>query len=446
MRGNILLVDDDQAVREMALDFLTSLNHHVEDFEDPEMALQFLSAKPHFFDLIITDLKMPKISGIELLKHTQKINSEIPVIIFTAFGTIDTAIEATKLGAYSYLTKPFKLDEFELCINRALAFKNLKDQNRDLKRHISNQALTFGMVGKSKAIQEIFNLISTVATASANVLINGESGTGKELVAKALHTHSERRNKVFIPVNCSAIPDTLIESELFGHIKGAFTGAISDKKGLFEEADGGTIFLDEIGDLNVTLQSKLLRTIQDKEIRPVGSNQTKKIDVRIISATHKNLKKAIEQENFREDLFYRLSVIPIRLPSLRERIEDIPLLAEHFLKKANLVNNRKIKGFTEDAITKLMSYRWDGNIRELENVIERLVILSKTDYISPEQIPDENSASPDTFLYRNSGYWPTLEEIENKYMRLVLEKTGGNKEKASQILGINRRTLYRKEL
>lgn len=430
----------------MICDFLTSLRHKTEGFTNPALAMEKFQSEPLKYDLVITDLRMPEMDGIDVLKKCHTLSPDLPVIIVTAFGTINNAVEATKLGAYSYIPKPFKLDDLELGVARALGYKHLKDQNRDLKNQITINQNKFGIIGKSKAIQEVFELIGQVAGTTANILITGESGTGKERVARAIHENSNRKTKKMVAVNCTALPDTLLESELFGHIKGSFTGATTDKIGLFEEADGGTLFLDEIGDLDISLQSKILRAIQEKEIKPIGSVKTKTIDVRLISATHKDLRKAIENELFREDLFYRLSVIPIRVPSLRERKEDIPLLVEHFVKKSNLLNGRSVKGLNEEAMSKLMNYRWEGNVRELENLIERVVILAKSDVITPNDLPSENSADPESFLSVQAGHWPTLDEIENKYIRAVLEKTGGNKERAAQILGINRRTLYRKDL
>jgi two-component system response regulator HydG len=294
-------------------------------------------------------------------------------------------------------------------------------------------------------MQNIFEMIDRVATSTSNILITGESGTGKEVVAKAIHQRSNRAAKNFVGINVTAIPDTLLESELFGYAKGAFTGANEDKKGLFEEAEGGTLFLDEIGDMDMALQAKILRVLQERTLRPVGSNQSKTVDVRLIAATHKDLKKGIANGTFREDLFYRLAVIPIAVPPLRHRVEDIPLLANHFLNKYSLMNGGRVTGFSQEAMQKLMALHWPGNVRELENLVERLVVLSKNTIIQPSDIPNGDAKGLENFFGQSTSDLPTLEELEKRYITLILEKTGSKKEKAAQILGINRRTLYRKE-
>jgi two-component system, NtrC family, response regulator AtoC len=313
--------------------------------------------------------------------------------------------------------------------------------SREVKKTWSREDI----VGKSPAMNEIFGLIDQLASSTASVLVTGESGTGKEVIARAIHRAGARKDKPFVAVNCTAIPDSLLESELFGHVKGAFTGAAADKRGLFEEADGGTIFLDEIGDMDIALQAKMLRVLQERTVRPVGSTQSRPIDVRVIAATHKDLKKAIANETFREDLFYRLAVIPVVMPALRHRPEDIPLLAHHFLNKYSLANGGRVHGFAPEALHKLVALPWPGNVRELENLIERLVVLSKTPMIQAADIPAGEEKNFESFYGENAGSLPTIEELEKRYIGMVLEKTGSRKEKAAQILGINRRTLYRKE-
>jgi DNA-binding NtrC family response regulator len=330
-------------------------------------------------------------------------------------------------------------------VRRALEHRALQRENVVLRQELKQNWAFGGVIGKSSGMKAVFDLVQRVSQATANVLITGESGTGKEMVARAIHENGARAKKPFIAINCTAIPDTLLESELFGHAKGSFTGAIQRKRGLFEEASGGTLFLDEIGDLDVTLQAKLLRVIQEKKVRAVGENIARDVDVRLLAATHKDLKAAMKEGRFREDLYYRLSVIPIVIPPLRERKEDIPLLADYFLKKYSAANGAKIAGFTKKASAKLMSLRWEGNVRELENVIERAVVLSPGPYIDDTDIPSGAEQSAEEFFAGASTDFPTVEQLEKRYIQLILEKTGGRKDKAAQILGMNRRTLYRKE-
>jgi DNA-binding NtrC family response regulator len=446
--GSIIVVDDDPEMRSMVVDHLKRQNYQVRDFESGLDAVKYLASNgldALGTELLLTDLRMPEIDGLDLLQQVRRLPNQFPVIIMTAFATVDTAVEGLRRGAFDYITKPFKLNELSLTIERALSYYRLKMQNQALTSAVYKNWNRQSLVGKSSAIQSIFDLIERVGPASTNVLVTGESGTGKEVVARALHNQSPRAQKPFIAINCTAIPDTLMESELFGHVKGAFTGATGDKKGLFEEANGGTIFLDEIGDMDMALQAKLLRVLQERQIKPVGSNQSKAIDVRVIAATHKDLKKAIANGVFREDLYYRLSVIPIVIPPLRHRPEDIPLLAHHFLRKYSALNGGKVTSFTQDALRKLMTLNWPGNVRELENMVERLVVLSRSQQIDTPDIPTTEQSSSEQFFGQATNDSPTLEELEKRYIQLVLEKTGGKKEKAAQILGINRRTLYRKE-
>jgi two-component system response regulator HydG len=323
--------------------------------------------------------------------------------------------------------------------------RKLQRDNTALRQEVKRAWSVSGIIGKSPGMKAVFDLVNRVSQATANVLVTGESGTGKEMVARAIHESGPRARKPFVAINCTAIPETLLESELFGHAKGSFTGAIQRKRGLFEEADGGTLFLDEIGDMNVQLQSKLLRVIQEKKVRAVGENMDKSVDVRIVAATHKDLKAAIKDGRFREDLYYRLSVIPIVIPPLRHRKEDIPLLAEHFLKKYAATNNLKVKGFTKRAMGKLVGLRWDGNVRELENVVERAVVLAMNPLIDEADIPSSSAANAEQFFGGATDDFPTIDQLEKRYIQVVLEKTAGRKDKAAQILGINRRTLYRKE-
>ena len=396
-------------------------------------------------DLIISDINMPGMSGIEFTEIFKSMNSKVPVILITAFGSVETALESIRKGAFDYIVKPFKLSELSVTADRALGFSNLQKENQLLREKLYQGNSFAGILGKSHGMKEVFDLVQRVAQATANVLISGESGTGKERVARAIHDLGPRAKKPFIAINCTAIPDTLLESELFGHAKGSFTGAIQRKRGLFEEADGGTIFLDEIGDMDMNLQSKLLRVIQERKIRPVGDNVDHPVDVRILAATHKDLKAAIKNGTFREDLYYRLSVIPIVIPPLRHRPEDIPLLMEHFLKKYTAENGSPVKGFTPEAMSQLMGLPWEGNVRELENLVERLVVLAKNDMIKVSDLPNAQTADSESFFAQSTNQVQTLDELEKRYIRFVLEKAGGKKEKAAQMLGINRRTLYRKE-
>ena len=453
VRGRIVIVDDDKQMRSLLEDFFTSEGYLVKTYPLANEALLALAqggelAKENEqgdIDVVISDVKMPQMDGLEFTSRLQLLRPEIPIILITAFGSIETAIEAMKRGAHHYVVKPFKLAEMQINVERAKDRKRLEIENSTLRDEV-RKSWSFGsIVGKSAGMRAVFDLVSRVSQVTANILITGESGTGKEMVARAIHENGPRAKKPFIAINCTAIPDTLLESELFGHAKGSFTGAIQRKRGLFEEAEGGTLFLDEIGDMNVQLQAKLLRVIQERKLRAVGDNQVRDIDVRIVTATHKDMKAAMKEGRFREDLFYRLSVIPIAIPPLRERTEDIPILAEHFLKKYVAANNVRITGFTKAAMARLMGMRWEGNVRELENLIERAVVLSPGPLIQENDFPEEVTPEKVDHLRNSTEDFPALEQLEKRYIRAVLEKTGGRKDQAAQILGISRRTLYRKE-
>ena len=454
-KHHVLVIDDDAAMRSMVVDFLRSEGHMVSEATLATEALRKIEAKEFGdvssiedfkLDLVISDLSMPEMSGIEFITKFRELAPKIPIILITAFGTIETAIEAIRRGAFDYTTKPFKLSEMSVTVARALRFRDLQLENSRLQNEVEQTQSFAKIIGKSPGMREVFDLIRRVAPATANVLITGESGTGKERVARAVHDEGPRRTKRFVAINCTAIPEALLESELFGHAKGSFTGAVGRKRGLFEEADGGTIFLDEIGDMNLGLQGKLLRVIQERKIRSVGDNVDRDVDVRIVAATHKDLKAAIKNGTFREDLYYRLSVIPITIPPLRHRREDIPLLANHFLKKYSTANNSAVKSFSPDALARIMSLPWEGNVRELENIVERAVVLTRGATIEAKDLPAAGEGDVESFFgTTQSGTLPTLEEIEKRYFKFVLDKTAGRKEKAAQILGVNRRTLYRKE-
>lgn len=452
-RGRVVIVDDDKEMRSLLEDFLTSENYQVSVFSMAPDALSALSpggklgpeTQEGDIDVIISDIKMPQIDGLEFTTRMQTLRPELPIILITAFGSIETAIEAMRRGAFHYVVKPFKLAEMAVNLDRALEHRKLQRDNSALRQEVKKSWSMGGIVGKSASMKAVFDLVARVSQATANVLIMGESGTGKEMVARAIHQSGPRSHKPFIAINCTAIPETLLESELFGHAKGSFTGAITRKRGLFEEAEGGTLFLDEIGDMNVQLQAKLLRVIQERKVRAVGDNTARDVDVRIVAATHKDLKAAIRDGRFREDLYYRLSVIPIVLPPLRHRKEDIPLLAEHFLKKYAAANHLNVKGFSKRAMNKLVEIKWEGNVRELENVVERAVVLALSNLIDEAEIPTPDSVSSEQFFNQATGDFPTLEQLERRYIEVVMDKTAGRKDKAAQILGINRRTLYRKE-
>jgi len=447
-KGFVAVVDDDTEMRSLLEDFLKQQGYQVFAFENGPCLIEFLkseSEESQKLEVILSDIQMPLMSGIDLVFHIREYNKEVPIILMTAFGSIESAIAAMKKGVFDYITKPFKLNEMLLNVERALQFFRLQSENKLLRNEIKKTYEKGSLLGKSKPMQQVFDLIEKVAHVTANVLITGESGTGKEVVARNIHNIGPRSAKPFIAVNCTAIPENLLESELFGHAKGSFTGAYQRKKGLFEEANGGTIFLDEIGDMDPALQAKLLRVIQEKKIRAVGDNVSRDIDVRIIAATHKDLKAAIKNNLFREDLYYRLAVIPIAIPALRHRKEDIPVLADFFLKKYAAQNGMPAKSLSQGALQSLSSMRWDGNVRELENLIERIVVMSGKSVILESDIPLPEMSNVEDFIGDATRDLPTVEQLEKRYIQIVLEKTGGKKDKAAQILGINRRTLYRKE-
>lgn len=440
----LVVIDDDQEMRSMVEDHLKSLGYSVAGFSQPEVALSELLSGNLTPLAVVTDLQMPELSGIEVVKRLKVKFSDLPIIVMTAFGSIESAVDAMRKGAFDYITKPFKLSELTMTVERAVQMARLSKENKVLRQEIKKEYTRGNLLGKSKPMKEVYELIERVAPAMSNILISGESGTGKEVVARTIHSLSPRNKAPFIAINCSAIPETLLESELFGHAKGSFTGADKKKIGLFEEAQGGTLFLDEIGDMEPGLQAKLLRVLQERKIRPVGETKDVDIDVRVIAATHKDLKKMIKENLFREDLYYRLNVIPVQLPPLRHRKEDIPLLAQHFLEKYAAFNKTNARAFSPAALHVLMNHTWQGNVRELENMVERVVVMSSKTVIDDTDIPTSESTSED-FYGNMTVDLPSIEDLEKRYIEFVLAKTGGKKDKASQILGINRRTLYRKE-
>ncbi len=442
--GSILVVDDDADMRELAYDMLKDRGHQVTVAGSGEEALKRLAEEDHA--VVLTDLRMKGMEGLELLAQIKRTYPNINVILMTAFGSVETAVEAMKHGASDYLVKPIKKDELVRVIERVVREAALRREVSRLRKEVHKEYSFHQILGKSKAIQAVFDLIRRVADSPTNVLITGESGTGKELVAKAIHYNSDRKDAPFIPVNCAAIPEQLLESELFGHMRGAFTDAKIDKRGLFEEAQKGTLFLDEISELPIMLQAKILRAIQEKEIRRVGATRPISVDVRIIAATNLNLSEEVTNKRFREDLYYRLNVIELKLPPLRERREDIPLLVDAFLKKCGEVRGKEVKGVSEAALAMLIDYAWPGNVRELENVIERAVTLSRGEKISPDDLPPavQGARGDRRVLDEAAEQTLPLHELEKEYIKKVLEKTGGNKYQAAHALGIDRKTLYRK--
>lgn len=431
----LLIVDDEDIVRESLCDWLSSIGYKVLTAKCGEEALRIIKQKK--VKIMIADLIMPGMNGIELMKKARTIIPTISTVIITAYGTIQTAIAAIREGAYDYIEKPFCPEKVELLIRNLVEHHTLLEENITLRRKIEDRHSFEGIIAKSPKMIKIFELIKTVAPTSATVLLTGDSGTGKEIVARAIHRQSQRRNQPFIVTSCAALPETLLESELFGYEKGSFTGAVERRKGKFEAADKGTLFLDEIGEIDANTQVHLLRALEEKKIIRVGGNEETTVDVRIIAATNRNLRTITEQGKFREDLYYRLNVVTIDLPGLRYRREDILPLAEHFLKKYAKENNKPTKSFSPEAVEFMLNYHWRGNVRELENVVERGVILAKDKFITLAEFPQE--------LTRPSQVeGRTLEALERNQIVKVLEETGGNIARTAKILGIHRMTLYNK--
>lgn len=443
---SILVVDDDPSILDMTEDLLTEAGFEVTKCGSGEEALEL--AEERDWDVVLSDLQMPGIDGLDLLAEMRERRPHTPVILMTAFGTIQVAVSAMRGGALDFVTKPFQAEELLVSLERAFERRALEEENRRLRRAVARVSSFGELVGKSPAMNEIYAMIKKIATNRSNILITGDSGTGKEVVARSIHFTGARAAKPFVPINCTAMPEGLLESELFGHVRGAFTGAYANKKGLFETAEGGTLFLDEIGDMPVSLQGKLLRVLQDREVRPVGGTQNRKIDVRIIAATNQDIHRAIEEGRFRQDLYFRLNVIPIHIPPLRERSEDIPVLAEAFLRKHS--DDERVR-FSDAALRKMMRGLWPGNARELENCIERALALSNSQEIvaSDILIPDDTAPSDgsiEEMLLRIAlERRLTVRDLTDAYIDAALEATHGRKSEAARILGMNRRTLYRRE-
>lgn len=442
MQSNVrvLVVDDEEIVRESLSDWLKKFGYQVETAENGTRGLEKIRAQK--WNVLLVDLKMPDISGLEVLRQARKMQPDASVVIITAYATVDTAIQAMKDGAYDYVVKPFDPDEISALIKRIVEHQDLVDENIFLRRQLTQKYTFQDIIGKSPKMQEVFELVRTVASTKSTVLICGESGTGKELIARAIHQLSPRSREPFVAISCGALTETLLESELFGHERGAFTGATERKKGRFELADKGTVFLDEVGDIGAKSQLDLLRVLEEREFRRVGGQESIKVDVRIVAATNKDLRKLANEGKFREDLFYRINVIAVHLPPLRERKEDIPLLCEHFLHKYNVENNKKIKRISEDALRALLEYDWPGNARELEHAIEHAVAVEKDNFISVASLPTafSTAATPAKTFSADR----TLDEMEKEYILHVLNRHQWNIQKVAGILSIDRGTLYNK--
>ena len=442
----VLVVDDEENLRHMIAMLLDEEGYQVDQAEDGAAALARLDESPS--DFVVSDLRMPKMDGMELLAALGKRTDELTFILMTAYGDLETALEAIKLGAYDYVQKPFKPEEILLRLRMAEERECLRRENVQLRQQVRREYSFDNIIGKADVMRKIFRTIEKIGDYKTTVLIYGESGTGKELIARALHVNSSRCDKAFVAVNCGAIPENLLESELFGHVKGAFTDAVRTKRGLFEEANQGTLFLDEIGELPLALQVKLLRVLQEEEIRPVGDTRTSKIDVRIVAATVRDLSQEVTAGRFREDLFYRLNVLPLRVPPLRERREDLPLLVEHFLEKYNKRLGTEVTNFTQPAMQLLLDYSWPGNVRELENTIERAVVLADRPVIDEESLPDKVRETRDplrlTLASGELSIKKTVRVIEDELIRRALTKTGGNRTAAAKLLEISNRALLYK--
>jgi DNA-binding NtrC family response regulator len=438
MKATVLIVEDEEKLRRVVELQLKTAGYEVEQAGTAEAALKLADRA----DVIITDLRLPGLSGLEMLQQLRGQDSQTPVIVMTAFGSIETAVEAMKAGAVDFLPKPFSLDHLMTVVNKALEVRTLRDENRELRAELSQRYEFDNIIGRSAAMREIFATIERVAPTRATVLLCGESGVGKDMIARAIHHHSPRDNKPFVKINCTALPENLMESELFGYEKGAFTGANISKPGKFEQADTGTVFMDEIGDVPPAIQVKLLRVLQDREFERLGSNKVRHVDVRVIAATNVDLRAALEQGEFREDLYYRLNVLPLNIPPLRDRKEDIPYLARYFVRKLSKDSGSRVESISDGAIERLMEYHWPGNVRELENAIERSLVLASGDVLEAADIridmaPKQRLGSADGFLPEGM----TLDSYEQSIIREALNRANGNKSQAARLLGLTRNAL-----
>ncbi len=446
MKHRILVIDDDSSMCELLKLELESRDYEVVTETSPEAALRTLSTED--FGLVISDINMRGMSGVDLCRRVVVLREEMPVIVMTAFATIESAVASIRAGAYDFVTKPFETQDLVLTIERALNHRALREEVTRLRREVSEQRPFDEMVGGSPAMKKIYDLISRVADTDATVLVSGESGTGKELVAKALHRRSSRANGPFVAINCAAMPESLLESELFGHVKGAFTDARGSRSGLFVKATGGTLFLDEVGEMPMGMQAKLLRALQERTVRAVGADVETPFDTRIVAATNRDLEFEVSERRFREDLFYRINVVRVHLPPLRERESDVLTLAKHFLDRAQSKGPARVVGFKRAAADRLVAYSWPGNVRELQNCMERAVALAQFDHVGVEDLPERigefRSAPIQVDEITEAKDLVTMDEIEQRYIRRVLDAVGGNKASAARVLGFDRRTLYRK--
>lgn len=442
MEGYILIADDEKTFRDTLAKVLIEEGYEVMTAPNGVVALQEISKQE--FDVAFCDIRMPGIDGLQLLEEIRKVSPRTSVIIITAYGSIESAVQALKRGAYDYIVKPLIFDEVLVKVKNIIGFQELSRDYKRLRAEVEERYDFRNIVGISPKICEVLNLVKKITSTKSTVLITGESGTGKELIARAIHQNSPRKTEKFVPINCAAIPDNLLESELFGHVKGAFTGAISSKEGLFKIADKGTLFLDEVGELPLSLQVKLLRVIEDGEVLPVGGVKTIKTDIRLIAATTRNLSKEVEKGNFREELYYRLNVVEIALPPLRERKEDIPPLVNHFVNRLNMELRKSVSGVDPQAMRILLSYSWKGNVRELRNVIERAMILCEGDIIMPFDLPSPLSVGKEPIEKEEDNLKEILRKYEREHIIKVLEKTGPDKKEAARLLGLSLSSLYRK--
>lgn len=444
MTGSILIADDESSIRESLTIVLEDEGYRCTAVEDGAKAIEAMDQSS--YDIVITDLKMPNADGIAVLEHALQQSSPTLTIIITAHATVETAIQALRKGAADYILKPLDFDEVLIRIENLLEHKNVVQENKYLREQVDQEYNFNHIIGESSAMKKVYKMVERVSQATSNVLITGVSGTGKELVARAIHSNSDRSKKPFLAINCGAIPENLVESELFGHKKGAFTGATEDKDGVFVAAHGGTVFLDEVAEIPLNLQVNLLRVLQEREVKPVGSNKMLSFDTRIISATNKDLEEEVEKGNFRDDLYYRLNVVELALPPLEDRREDIPLLSHHFLQKYNKELKQNLKGITSEAMSAMMAYKWKGQVRELENVIERAVLLSDGDYLSLEDLPGaiRSVTGSDQFQMDSDKLDEAVQIFEKHHIQSMLKRTEGNKSEAARLLGIDPSTLYRK--
>lgn len=448
-----MIIDDDPDLLDLLCSFFKQRGYNVITYADAREALDEIESSKVAPDVVLSDFKLPVMSGVDFIKRIRKMNLVLPIILMTAEGSLEVSLEAIEAGAYDFVLKPLHFPQLLISVQRALFLNQVQTENTTLKSLFTEQDFLGlkGVIGRSPGFKTAMELAKRVSSSQANIIISGESGSGKEVVARAVHELGERKNQPFIAINCSAIPENLLESELFGYAKGAFTGAMGSKVGLFEEANNGTLFLDEIGDLALPLQAKLLRVLQERKIKRIGENQSRDITARIICATHKNLKKEVEAGKFREDLYFRLNVIPIYMPPLRERKEDILPLSEYFLKKFSIMNNVTLKGFTKDAIKKLESHLWQGNVRELENAIERAVVLATSEYIEADDLPTQEQSGSESKAEggANNALFAinslmTLEDVCKKYIEFIFKRNNFAKEQTAKELDIDRKTLYRK--